>query len=152
MRQVYIVNGKDLKTLHITKFRVINGDWIGEVGVEEGDPVIYCKTTQGDVVNVLSANSNLDLLIEPLEYEDPVYEEIESLKEQVDKYQTQLLGYSSIVSQMTKCGYTSEEIVKIPEVAELRDKLGFANNKLRELLEVAKEMGNKEAIEEERDF
>ena len=151
MRQVYIGKYDDLKTLHITKFKVINGYWIGEVGEKEGVPVIYCKTSSGDLVNTFPITRHLDIIVEPLKYEDKVYEEIELLKEQVDNYQTQLLGQSSILSKMTICGYTSEEIIKIPEVAELRNKLGQANNKLRELLEVAKEMESTKVIEEERE-
>lgn len=65
-----ITTGKDLLDSGVTKFEVCNGAWIGEIGIRNNRPHLYCKDYSGNLVNSFSFGNAtvLDLIIKPISY------------------------------------------------------------------------------------
>lgn len=67
---LYIEKGEDLIKSDILKFRVENGQWLGEVEIEDGEYYVIVKDLKGAFVRKvkLSAEKRLGLYITVLKY------------------------------------------------------------------------------------
>lgn len=72
MDEIYISTGKELLDSKITKFEVLNRCWIGEIGIQNNQPHLYCRDYNGILVNsfLLSNKTILDLRIKPIKKND----------------------------------------------------------------------------------
>lgn len=72
MDEIYISTGKELLDSKITKFEVLNGCWIGEIGIQNIQPHLYCSDYNGNLVNSfpLSNKTILNLRIKPIKKND----------------------------------------------------------------------------------
>lgn len=115
-----IKTGKELIDLHITKFEVINGGWIGYIEEIEGQKYLYCGDKR---ICLLNEYVELDYIIKPLCFENSKYQKIYQSKENIKECISKINDANKDLLELgEESEYSVQSNFDVKEYQELKEK------------------------------